>query len=131
MILSQYGRGDDLLYYKTNYRRQRGGGLGSILGAIAKKLIPFSKQVLWPAAKKFILPHARTAALGLAEDVMDGKNFRDSFKEQGKQAIKASVQQFKNQSGSGRHRKRKRPQTPRKKIKRHCNLLSTPDVKQL
>ena len=124
----QYGRGDNLLYYKSNYRRQRGGGLGSILGAIARKLIPFSKQVLWPAAKKYILPHAQTAAIDFAGDVMEGRNIRESFKEHGKKAIKASVEQFKDQSGSGSQRKRKRSQTLKKKKKRQCTLLSSPDV---
>ena len=112
-----------MLYYKSNYRRQRGGGLGSILGAIARKLIPFSKQILWPAAKKYILPHAQTAAIDFAGDVI-----RESFKGHGKKAIKASVEQFKDQSGSASQRKRKRSQTLKKKKKRQCNLLSSPDV---
>ena len=102
------GLNDDLLYYKSSYRNQRGNGLGSIFGAIAKRLIPFAKQVLWPAAKKYVLPHAKTAALGLTEDLLEGKNLRSSLKERGSEAIKGATQQLRDQSGSGFPTKQKR-----------------------
>lgn len=118
----QVGRGldDGLVYYKSSYKRQRGGGLGSILGTIARRLIPIARNILWPAAKKYVLPHAATAAKQVASDVLSGRNVKESIKDHGKQALKGIGEQIINQSGSGRKRrriklkKRKLPQVKRK-----------------
>jgi len=104
----QVGRGldDGLVYYKSSYRRQRGAGLGSILGSIARRLIPIAQNILWPAAKKYVLPHAATAAKQVASDVLSGRNVKESIKDHGKQALKGIGEQIVNQSGSGRKRRR-------------------------
>ena len=99
------GLDNDLLYYKSNYNRQRGAGLGSILGSIAKHLIPFAKNILWPTAKKYVLPHAKTAALGFTDDLLEGRNFGQSLKERGTEVIKGATQQLRDQSGSGRRKR--------------------------
>jgi len=129
----QTGRGaNELAFYKSDYRRQRGNGLGSIFGAIARKLIPFAKSVLWPAAKKHILPHAISAATNLGEDILSGENVLKSVKKRGStalrevgaSAIKGMRDQFSGQSqtGSGRRRKRKatrklkRPAAKKRKV---------------
>ncbi|CAL8140266.1 unnamed protein product [Orchesella dallaii] len=105
----QSGRGlDDLQFYKSSYRRQRGNGLGGIFGSIAKRLIPFAKNILWPAAKKYVLPHAQEAVKNIAGDIISGRNVKESIKERGSSAIKGIGDQIMTQSGSGRSRKRKR-----------------------
>lgn len=107
----QVGRGldDGLVYYKSSYKRQRGAGLGSILGSIARRLIPIARNILWPAAKKYVLPHATAAAKQVAGDVLSGRNVKESIKDHGKQALKGIGEQIISQSGSGRHRRRIKP----------------------
>lgn len=106
----QTGRGleNDLQFYKSSYRRQRGAGLGAIFGSIARRLLPFAQNILWPAAKKYVLPHAQMAAKNIAGDIMSGRNVKESIKERGSTALKSIGEQIKTQSGSGRSRKRKR-----------------------
>lgn len=103
----QVGRGleDGLAFYKSSYKRQRGAGLGGILGSIARKLIPIAKNILWPAAKKYVLPHAAEAARHLAGDVLTGKNVKESIKVRGGQALKGIGEEIFTQSGSGRKRR--------------------------
>lgn len=103
----QTGRGadDGLSFYKSSYRRQRGAGLGSVLGAIARRLIPIAKNILWPAAKKYVLPHAAHAAKQIAGDVLTGRNVKESLKEHGKGALKEIGKEITSQSGSGRSKR--------------------------
>ena len=101
------GLDDNLLFYKSSYKRQRGGGLGSIFGTIARTLLPFAKKLL-PAAKTYLFPHAKKAALGIADDVLAGKNFKSSFKEHGKKAINTAIHDALDQSGSGARKKRRK-----------------------
>nr|DAC81376.1 TPA_asm: cupiennin [Orchesella springtail adintovirus] len=105
----QKGRGldDGLQFYKSSYRRQKGAGLGGIFGSIARHLIPFAKNVLFPAAKKYLAPHAKIAARSLAGDILSGRNVRESIKDRGSTAIKGIGHDILNQSGTGRTRKRK------------------------
>lgn len=104
----QTGRGLDsgLSFYKSSYKRQRGAGLGAVLGSIARKLIPIAKNILWPAAKKYVLPHASIAAKQLASDVFSGRNVKESLKHRGSDALKGIGDSILTQSGSGRKRKR-------------------------
>jgi len=100
----QTGRGadDSLAFYKSSYKRQRGAGLGSVLGAIARTLIPIARNILWPATKKYVLPHATEAAKHFAGDVLSGRNIKESLKEHGKEALKGIGTQITSQSGKGR-----------------------------
>ncbi len=100
------GHDDGLTFYRSNYRRQRGAGLGSIFGSIARRLIPFARNFLLPAAKKYVLPHATEAVKNIADDIFSGKNVKQSLKEHGKTAIKGIGSNILSQSGSGRKRKR-------------------------
>jgi len=100
----QYGGNLDerLIFYKPNLIRQRGSGIGSFLLNIGRKLLPL--------AKKFILPHAKTALHKVATDVLvnDG-NLVESLKRNSVNALKAAGKQIVSQSGSGiRRRKSKR-----------------------
>lgn len=114
----QVGKGHDdgLTFYRSSYRRQRGAGLGSIFGSIARRLIPFAKNFLLPAAQKYILPHATEAAKNIADDIFAGKNVKQTLKQHGKTAIKGIGDQFLGQSGSGR--KRKRTTSKRRSVKK-------------
>jgi hypothetical protein len=89
--------------------RQRGGGIGSILGSIGKYALPL--------VLKYIYPSARKAATSLVSDIVQKRsNFKDSLKASGKellQGIGSSI--LKEQSGEGiiiRGTKRKLPQVP-------------------
>jgi len=108
----QTGRGlnDNLQFYKSTYRRQRGAGLGAIFGSIAKHLIPFAKNILWPAAQQYLMPRAQEAAKDIAKDILSGRSVRESIKERGSNALKSIGANIFRQSGSGRPRKRKRAQ---------------------
>lgn len=116
----QSGRGmdDGLVFYKSSYKRQRGAGLGSILGSLARGLIPIAKNILWPAAKKYVLPHAVTAAKSFAGDVLSGRNVKESIKERGKTALKGIGEQIVTQSGSGNRRRTKSKKRKLSQVKR-------------
>jgi hypothetical protein len=55
----------------TGYR-QKGGGLGSILGFIGKYAIPL--------INKYVLPHAKTALVNTVSDLGSGKTLKQSLK---------------------------------------------------
>lgn len=89
-----------LLMYRPNIRRQHGHGIGSFFGSIFRRLIPL--------AKTYVLPHAVKAARNVASDMLEGKNFKSSIKENATGALKGVASQVFNQSGSGMARGRKR-----------------------
>ena len=49
------GLDDNSLFYKSTFKRQRGGGLGSIFGSIARTLLAYAKQLL-SIAKEYLIP---------------------------------------------------------------------------
>lgn len=83
--------------------RQRGGGLGGVLGALVKYGIPI--------AKKYILPHAKDAFLRTVADITsDRSSAKESVKNNSKRLIKdigSSIVSKLVQDGSGLSRKRK------------------------
>ena len=91
-------------------RTQRGHGLGSILGGLFRRALPF----LWIGAK--ILGQQ---AMNVASDMIDGKSFQDSAKSLLKEDIKTFLTSnpIIPQSGSGVRRKRRR-QPSRKQSKK-------------
>lgn len=91
-------------------RRQRGAGIGGIFGTLARKLLPF--------AKKYILPNALDAVKNIATDLSDGKNFRDSLKENAFAALKSTGDQIFNQSGSGMRGRKTGGRTAGKVVKK-------------
>lgn len=92
--------GDDgSLYFKAYGSRQRGHGFGGIFGAIGRRLLPF--------LGKHVLPHARTAIGQIASDLIDNKrNWKDSIKQHGLDALKGVGKSIFTQSGSGVRRRR-------------------------
>jgi hypothetical protein len=85
---------DGSTFFRANLGRQRGSGIGGIFGAIARRLIPF--------ATKYILPHAKTLLGNFASDVFDkNRNWKESLKENGINALKGVGRDVLTQSGSG------------------------------
>jgi len=116
----QYGHGipsqDGLLFYRGGPYRQKGYGLGSFFGRLFSKVVPFARDVLFPAAKKYVLPQAMEMAKNVAKDVLTQKqSFRQSLRDHGAAALKSVGEKIGDQSGSGRRRvkvvKRKRSAT--------------------
>jgi hypothetical protein len=98
--------------------RQKGGGLGSILGFIGKYAIPLLNQ--------YIIPHAATAVMDTLSDVSKGAPVKDSMKKAGIQMLKNVGRSVLNpQQGHGLKPRRKRnhcsqplpTQQPTKKIR--------------
>jgi|GEM_PF-5556485 len=89
--------------------RQRGGGLGSVLGSIAKYAIPLVKQ--------YIIPHAKNAILSTVADVTLGRHsLKESLKNNSVGFLKNVGNGVVNklnseQSGRGLIRKRKQSST--------------------
>ena len=94
-------------------RRQRGAGIGGIFGTLARRLLPF--------AKKYILPHALEAVKNVATDLSDGKNFKQSLKQNTVGALKSAGNQIFNQSGSGIRRRKSKPKTRGRIVKKNKN----------
>jgi hypothetical protein len=95
-----FGTDGTSFYKRQVVGRQRGHGIGGIFGAIARKLIPFVGNLVWP--------HAKSALKNIAVDVLDGgRPWQESLKENSLNALKGIGSQVFAQSGKGRRRKRK------------------------
>ena len=74
--------------------KQRGDGLGAILGFLGKYAIPIFRN--------HILPHATTAITNVANDVMNGVPIKTSLKQNAAYVIKNAARSvIDNQSGKG------------------------------
>ena len=84
--------------------RQRGGGIGSVLGGIAKYALPL--------IAKFVLPHAKSAVANTVSDIaQNGLSLKQALKTNGVKFLKdvgsgVANSVLNNQSGSGITRKR-------------------------
>ena len=87
------------VFYRA--RTQRGHGIGSVLGGLFRRALPFLKSGAEILGKQ---------ALTVATDMIDGKSFKESAKDRRKEGIKtfASQREAIQQSGSGVRRKRRR-----------------------
>ena len=108
-----YNSPNGLQFYRSHVYRQKGRGIGSFFGSLFSRLLPFAKNVLLPAAKTHIMPHAAQMARNVATDVfVNNQPLRGSLKSRGMDALKNVGSSFINQSGSGirrtKSRKRKR-----------------------
>ena len=94
---SQIGHGIPVF---TGYR-QKGGGLGSILGFIGKYAIPL--------LTKYVLPHARTALINTVSDVSNGQPIKNALKTHGVGMLKNVGKAILNeQTGSGLNRNKRK-----------------------
>jgi hypothetical protein len=107
----QTGGAAALTFYKSNVYRQRGRGFGGFFGSLFKRLIPLAKQ--------FVLPHAKTGLLNMANDVLNNKkSLVDSLKSNSLDTLKAVGRNILAQSGSGYSRKRKASKVGKRSNKR-------------
>ena len=121
---SQYGgsllptTNPEFLFYRANLRRQKGYGLGGLFGTLARYVIPFAKNILWP--------HAKRALRDIAVDVVDDRvPFKQAIKSRSIGALKSVGRDIMNQTGRGRGRVRKRKKkskSVKSKVK-NINLL--------
>ena len=79
---------------------QRGYGIGSVLGGLFRRALPFLKSGAEILGKQ---------ALNVATDMINGKSFKESAKDRVKEGIKTfeSQREAIQQSGSGVRRKRR------------------------
>ena len=105
-------------FYRSSYSRQRGEGLGSIFGALARRLMPFVRNHILPAAQKYIIPAAKQGITNLVSDVIEGKNVKSSVVDRGRQVFNDIGKSITSQTGSGRKRK---CCSSKKPVKRQAN----------
>lgn len=82
--------------------RQRGHGIGSVIGMAMKYLLPFLSSPLGQTLQTSVLPAAADAASNIATDVIAGKNLKESVKTHGRHAVKRVT-------GLGKRRVKKDP----------------------
>lgn len=103
--------------------RQRGGGIGSVLGGIAKYALPLFM--------KYVFPHARDAAISTISDVAVNKeSVKSSLKKNGIGFLKKVGTEILNttnntQSGKGINRKRAKPKSKAKAVKKATKRKAT------
>jgi hypothetical protein len=103
-------RGGDMPVF-AGARTQRGHGLGNILSGLFRKIVlPFVKRNV-----KMVGSRALKTGMEIADDVMEGKSFKDSLKTRVPTGIKRMASDVKWQSGSGVKR---RKVAKRKPVKR-------------
>ena len=98
---------------------QRGHGLGNILGGLLRRFIlPFVKS-----HGKQVLANVFKTGMEVADDVIEGKKFKESAKKRIPSGIKRTFQDMirQSQSGSGVGRKKKRV-----KRRNSCDDARTP-----
>lgn len=109
--------------------RQRGGGLGSVLGGISKYALPL--------IMKYVLPHAKEAGLRTISDVVKGSSVKSALKKNGVgflknvggELIRSTLNSSKTQRGKGvrvTSKKRKTKEKAKKGKKRKANPKKVP-----
>lgn len=96
--MSQSGNGVPVF---QGARGQRGHGLGSILSGLFRSAVPILKKGL-----SFFGKQALRTGAQIANDVADGRSFKDSAKKRVGDTINQYVPGFIPQSGSGKRRRR-------------------------
>jgi len=91
-------------------RGQRGHGIGSVLGGLFRSAVPMLKRGLANFGR-----HALKAGLDIANDVVEGGNFKESAKRHAVSGLKdfardtikdiSASEVLSNQAGSGRRRR--------------------------
>jgi hypothetical protein len=117
--------------YHSGMRFQRGRGLGSIFSGLMRGFAPLARMGL-NAGKRFIqsdlvkgiantaLDHGKKAVLGMAADLVEGKNVKDAAQAQLNEAKKDIATQLR---GGGRKRKKKSVKNIRNLKKLKFDLL--------
>lgn len=91
-------------------RYQRGGGIGSFLSSIGKRVLPFVMKGLKTVGKE-----ALRSGINVATDALEGKDISESIRERAtesrdvlKSKAARKLREFGDQVGSGRKRKRRK-----------------------
>lgn len=107
----QRGQGDFPVYIGN--ARQRGHGLGNIIGGLFRRILPFIKS---------ITPHVLRSGANIVDDVKSGKSWKEAVFKRVPETVGAFA---RGQTGHGslqtkisRKRKRKTKRTPVKKCRR-------------
>jgi hypothetical protein len=106
----QKGSGDFPVY--VGRYRQRGHGLGNMIGSLFRRILPYLKT---------FAPIALRTGANIVEDVSKGKSWKDAAFERVPETISRVAFGNKNQSGSGVRRrriKRKRQAKTKRRTKR-------------
>jgi hypothetical protein len=82
-------------------RMQRGYGIGGIFKSLARYAIPLFKQ-----GAKVVGKRALQAATEVGQDVIQGKNVKESFKSRGKQVVSDVVENAAKKVLTGKGRKK-------------------------
>jgi hypothetical protein len=90
--------GGDFPVYVGRYR-QRGHGLGNMLGSLFRRILPYLKS---------FAPIALRTGANIVEDVSRGKSWKDAAFDRVPETISKVAFGNDKQSGSGFHRKRRR-----------------------
>ena len=106
----QKGGGDFPVFRGSRY--QRGYGIGSLLSSVLRTAIPLVKK-----AGKVIGKQALKTSLDIGQDLMDGKNFRQSAKQRGLQSARNLTQKTINRLSNG-------SQTIKRKKRKTVNVSS-------
>jgi len=100
--------GGDFPVYVGRYR-QRGHGLGNMLGSLFRRILPYLKS---------FAPIALRTGANIVEDVSKGKTWKDAALDRVPETISKVAFGDTNQSGSGFRRKRKKVALKRRTLKR-------------
>src|SRR5258705_10644126 len=100
------------IYSGSDY--QRGHGLGSLFGSLARAAIPLLKDGAKYVGKKLL-----STGMSVADDMVSGESLRGSLKRRGVDAVDSvrsdAIKRFCPQQGGGRRRRRRRRKQPIKK----------------
>lgn len=128
--LSQAQRGGGAYFSGKLFQQgygQRGRGIGSILGGLFKRALPFLSS-----ASKTIGKAALKTGANVLADTVEGRDFGNSLRnrmretsgELKRNAANQVLRALNNQTGSGTKRKRKRPRSKTPAIKRRKSTKS-------
>jgi hypothetical protein len=125
--------GFDMPYF-AGTRYQRGHGLGSIFGNIFRGL-----KSIFPSVLRKVGRHALSTGVNIANDVLEGKKFKDAAMSHGLrglktaagevvpeivETIKQSARSDVEQSGSGSRKRKKHQHKPSKPSKRTRDIFN-------
>ena len=115
------GSGRNISIFKT-YRKpssRQGGSLLSILASLGRKALPY--------LQKYVLPSITSFGKNVASDVINGNNFKKSFKKRGKDSLREL--RTRVLSGRGRRRTNTRRSIIRKYKKKNRSKTSLKKTK--
>ncbi len=99
------------MYIHRGRTIQRGSGLGSLFRGLMRYVVPIGKKVLSSNVAKRLGKAALSEGVGLAKDVLGGRNVKGSAQSHLK-AVRNKIAASLNSSLSGRKKRRKRRAPP-------------------